>query len=363
MDMVGESLRKNNSLFTMSECPSHLPSFYDGLAQAVLNYIWRTNDIVYLGGAPRSLFRGQFFPVPMWEKNGSRDAFRFFIHRATGGSDHICFNNPAVAVPGIEYFTWPDQWYHTDTDTPDKADSTEMKRVAFLGAATAWAAAQCSDDVAAGLLEAASDFGYRRIAERELAPAIDRISAADAKGLAAAVESALNLVRFGVKRETAALRSVEEISTGSPSAKASISGALGQWEVYGRALKAQVLGAAALKAKRLGVPAPEEPKISALKAKYAKVVPSIAPAVKGREFAFARFEGYDKYLKAHPDALKGMKISTGQISAVLNFVNGRSSVAEIRDDASAELDADLPLEGVAAGIDFLVAVGYLTIGK
>ena len=87
---------------------------------------------------------------PMVEKSGSDDAFRFFIHAATGGSDHICFNNPSVAVPGIEFFVWPDQWYHTDHDTPDKGDATEMKRVGFIGAASAWAAANCTDEVLPG---------------------------------------------------------------------------------------------------------------------------------------------------------------------------------------------------------------------
>ncbi|MBE0675967.1 MAG: M28 family peptidase [Bacteroidales bacterium] len=103
MDMCGEGLRINNSWFTMSECPNHLPSYYDGLAKSILNYVWRTNDIVYLQGTPPGRPGGQYFPIPMVEKNGSVDAFRFFIHEATGGSDHICFTNPSVGVPAIEY--------------------------------------------------------------------------------------------------------------------------------------------------------------------------------------------------------------------------------------------------------------------
>ena len=96
MDMVSEGLRNANSWFTMSETPAQLASFYDGLAASILNYIWRTNDIVYLGGAPRGRPGWQYYPDPMWEKNGSRDAFRYFIHEATGGSDHIVFNNASV---------------------------------------------------------------------------------------------------------------------------------------------------------------------------------------------------------------------------------------------------------------------------
>jgi hypothetical protein len=180
MDMVGESLRKNNSLFTMSECPAYLPCFFDGLAGSILNYVWRTNDIVYLPDSPRGRPGGQYFPAPMVEKNGTTDAFRFYIHQATGGSDHLCFNNPSVGVPGIEFFTWPDQWYHADTDTPDKADPTELKRVAFIGAATSLVSADLSDVRLPGLLDAVSAFGYSRVAERDLPRAlwlVDRATA------------------------------------------------------------------------------------------------------------------------------------------------------------------------------------------
>jgi hypothetical protein len=361
MDMVGEALRKNNSLFTMSECPSHLPSFYDGLAAAVLNYVWRTNDIVYLPDAPRNRYRGQNFPNPMWEKNGSRDAFRFYIHRATGGSDHVCFVNPAVAVPAIEFFTWPDQWYHTDTDTPDKADATEMKRVAFIGAATAWATALCSDGVAAALAEAASQFGYRRVAERDLPKAMAHLEAAEAKTLAAETIRALNIARFGVKREIGAIGSVDDISTGSPAARRAVADRIRQWELYGQGLKNQILGYAALKAKPMGVAAPSEPKADAVRAKYAKIVPAIAPAVKGRELNLGRFEPYAKYMKDHPDALKGASLPGQASSMLLNFVNGRNSIAAIRDDASAEMDIDLPLSAVAVYLEVLAAAGYLKI--
>jgi hypothetical protein len=75
---------------------------------------------------------------------------RFFVHEATGGSDHIVFNNPSVAVPGIEFFSWPDQWYHADKDLPENADPTAMKRVAFIGAATAWVSAHLTDEMVPG---------------------------------------------------------------------------------------------------------------------------------------------------------------------------------------------------------------------
>jgi len=83
-------------------------------------------------------------------------------------SDHDPFRNPAVGVPTHRAFRWPTQWYHADKDTVDKADPTQMKRIAFVGAAAAWAAVQCSDEVLPGLLDAASEFGWARITSNEL---------------------------------------------------------------------------------------------------------------------------------------------------------------------------------------------------
>ena len=67
MDMVGEGLRQNNGVFTMSECPNHLPSYLDGLTASIMNYVWRTNDIVYLPDSPRGRRGGQYFPQPWGE--------------------------------------------------------------------------------------------------------------------------------------------------------------------------------------------------------------------------------------------------------------------------------------------------------
>ncbi len=359
MDMVGEGLRKNNSLFTMSECPGHLPSYLDGLAKSILNYVWRTNDIVYLPDAPRGRPRGQHFPIPMVEKSGSTDAFRFFIHRATGGSDHICFNNPSVAVPGIEFFVWPDQWYHTDADTPDKGDPTEMKRVAFIGAAVAWAAANCTDEVVPGLVDAASDFGYGRIAEREIPRALAHMEKTEAKNLATELGRALNLVDYGAQREIGALRSIEDMYTGSAVAKAAVADRIQQWLLYRAALRSQVMGYARLKAAQLGGQAPEEPSAGAVERKYQAIRPVIASSVQGREFQLTANEAYSRHLKEHPDALKSMGMTTQQAAAVLNYVDGKRSIAEIRNAGAGELDEEVSLAGVVAYLELLKKVSWV----
>jgi hypothetical protein len=383
MDMVGEWLRKNNGLMTMSECPDHLPCYIDGLAKSVMNYVWRTNDIVYLPDAPRSRPGGQYFPRPMVEKNGSTDAFRFFIHRATGGSDHICFNNPSVGVPGIELFTWPDQWYHADTDTPDKADPTEMKRIGFIGAAMAWVAANATDEVVAPLADAVSEFGYSRVAERDVPRALALVENADAAGLEAAMAKALIVADFAVDREIGALRSIEDIYTATPAAKTVVNNKVQQWELYRAGLKGQMIGFARLRAGQLAPTsigqAPTsvgqgfspargkqprkplaEPALTAAEKKYDAVVPVLDPSVKGREFALNSFEKYSAYMKANPDALKKLGLTPQLANTLVNYVNGKRSVLRIRNCVVGETGRDVTLESVAAYIDVLKSVGWVT---
>ncbi len=359
MDMVGEALRKNNGIFTMSECPNHLPSYLDGLADSIMNFVWRTNDIVYLNDSPRGRMGGQYFPRPMWEKNGSKDAFRYFTHVATGGSDHVCFNNAMVAVPAIEFFTWPDQWYHTDTDTPDKADPTEMKRVAFIGAATAWAAANCTDEMLPGLLDAVASFGFARVGKRELPAAYRAINAADAKNLAAAVIRAVNLTQFACDRESEAVASIQDVYSGSSPAGQLINNYKAQWETFGKSLSSQILAYGRLRAKQLKVADPQLPAPDKLEKQYAYVVPSLHPDVEGKEFSMESSERYKKYLGKNPDALKSFNFDMGQRRFVLNYINGKRSVIKIRSFVAAETGLDVDFKALVKYLEFLKAVSWI----
>jgi aminopeptidase YwaD len=380
MDMVGEALRRNNGLLTMSECPDHLPCYIDGLAKSVMTYVWRTNDIVYLPDAPRGRPGGQYFPRPMVEKNGSDDAFRFFIHRATGGSDHICFNNRSVGVPGVEFFTWPDQWYHADADTPDKSDPTEMRRIAFIGAATAWAGANATDEVASGLADVVSDFGYARVAERDLPRALGLVEQADGPGLDQAASRAFLVADFAVDREIGALRTIDDVSTGSAAARRIVENKVQQWELYRSGLKQQLAGFARLRqaqfpatagahggtaaaAGRSASPARPRPvagRGSSPDKGQAAPAPVLASAVKGREFALQSWPKYAAYLKEHPDALKTLGVSSQQATSILNYVDGKRSIQKIRDTVVGETGRDIAIEAVAGYLELLKTVGWVS---
>ena len=363
MDMVSEGLRNANSWFTMSETPAQLASYYDGLAQSVLNYVWRTNDIVYLSGVPRGRPGGQYFPDPMWAKNGSKDAFRFFIHEATGGSDHIVFNNASIGVPGIEFFTWPDQWYHADKDTPDKGDPTEMRRVAFIGASSAWASAALTDEMLPVLLDVVSDFGYRRVAERGIPMALEVLDEAAASGASgeaadAAVDQAWFRLSGALAREADALRSIHDIHSGSSGATAMVQGRLEEWnEGYGEGMRDFFLAAAESR----GFSDAEIPTPTREERQSATVIPSLAPGIRGVETSLARFGPMMEWNQANPTTLQELGLGRGVTGQVLNFVNGSRSVSDILFRVRGVTGEDVTLDQVLGYLRILESVGWIQI--
>ena len=360
MDMVSEGLRNANSWFTMSETPAQLASYYDGLAQSVLNYVWRTNDIVYLSGVPRGRPGGQYFPDPMWAKNGSRDAFRFFIHEATGGSDHIVFNNASIGVPGIEFFTWPDQWYHADKDTPDKGDPTEMRRVAFIGASSAWASAALTDEMLPVLLDVVSDFGYRRVAERGIPMALEVLDDAAAAGEdgEAAVARAWFVLSGALAREEDALRSIHAIHTGSSTATEMVQARMGEWrDGYGEGMKDFFLAAAESRGfSDADIPTPTRQELAS-----ASIIPSLGPGIRGVETSLARFGPMQEWTAANPTALEELGLGRGQTTQILNFVNGDRSVADILFRVRGATGEALTVDQVLGYLRILEAVGWIQL--
>jgi hypothetical protein len=120
------------------------------------------------------------------------------------------------------------------------------------------------------------------------------IAGADGKGLPGALDRALNLVRFAAGREAGAVRSVEEIFSGSAKAKGLVAMRAKEWDLYGAALEEQITGAAAFRAAQLKVGAPKPSPVSSEESGVASVVPALKGDVKYKEFSL---EGSDRYRK------------------------------------------------------------------
>src|SRR5471032_1781608 len=95
--------------------------------------------------------------------NGSDDAFYIKIDKHYGSSDHVTYMQHGI--PAVMFITWPDMWYHSSQDTPDKQDSTQYKRAAAVGTGALAALASGTDEMAARILSENVGRGLSRMGE------------------------------------------------------------------------------------------------------------------------------------------------------------------------------------------------------
>jgi hypothetical protein len=64
----------------------------------------------------------------------------------SGGSDHMILSDPTVGVPTPMLIQWPDRYYHTSGDTPDKVSAEMLERVVVAGCCYAYTCALADVD-------------------------------------------------------------------------------------------------------------------------------------------------------------------------------------------------------------------------
>jgi hypothetical protein len=256
-----------------------------------------------------------------------------------------------------------------------------MRRIAFIGASIAWAGANATDEVVRGLADAVSDFGWARIAERDVPRALGLLEQADAASLEAVTARALLVADFAVDRELGALQSIDAISTGSAAAKTAVANKVQQWELYRAGWRQQLTGFARVRQSQLVATTTAAPKagqgsrarppaqgsgtapvgqgFSLADKKYDALIPRFDPAVKGREFSLQSWPKYTAYMKEHPDALKTLGLTPQQATSLLNYVNSKRSIVKIRNAVIGETGRELTLDAVAGYLEMLKAVGWI----
>ncbi len=125
---------------------------------------------------------------------GSEEPMYYYIGTHFGSSDHEVFNDWGVGVPGVVLNTWPDKWYHTSEDRPDKLDPTQMKRAVIITAASAYTIA-AADDAQAGRIAAEIVSNASARIGHQLARGLEEMRRADAAAFPADVQASPRLYR------------------------------------------------------------------------------------------------------------------------------------------------------------------------
>jgi aminopeptidase YwaD len=346
MDMVGGDPFKNKSILHVTETPWSLPSFVTDVG-ANLAEVIRSGAASYAGSgdAPEAAV----IETRAGEQ-GTRNQFLADVTPYSQGSDHDDYDSSTIAVPSLYLRDWPDIYIHTDHDTLQQIDPTKLRRVALLGAAAGYVYASLDAERSRGLLSFYASQSEIRLSQlfqgaQQLVedPKVDRSTG---------WYEARNLLRQGLQRELATLSSLLQFAGADPHDAAHEKVLADQAATFNAWIDSQAKARGALGS---------EPKAPWAGDATARKIP-----VRVGDFGPLTYQN-DNVLQARlgPERVAKIKLLDSEATPLLNeqdlselyayeivnFVDGKRSVGEIRDAVSAEY-GPLPLYLVT---DYLAA--------
>jgi aminopeptidase YwaD len=338
MDMVGGDPFKNKSILHVTATPWSLPSFITDIGDTLAETI-RDAATVYTedGSHVEDAAVENRDGAP-----GTRNAFLVDETAYAEGSDHDDYDSSTIAVPSLYLRDWPDIYIHTDHDSLEQIDPTKLRRVALLGAASGYSFANL--DAAQASL--ALPFLAAR-AEQRLSKGFERalvLAASTALPSNEAAFEAHNLMTQMLHREQATLKSFADFTHSQPKELPTALDALkSRAATWNRWL-------------------PATPKIPAWQtsAEGARVparIGDFGPLTYQNDDVLLDRLGLERMRKIKLLNVDSSRMLNAQDSGalyayeILNFVDGKKSLADIRNAVAAEF-GPIPLDLVA---DYLTA--------
>jgi hypothetical protein len=325
-DMEALRLGESRSFWVMHRTPDTFPTFLNDIGQSFLEWA---------GAVTRERVRyrtlGYDASLPITSPNGSRDPLYYVVDKHYGASDHVTYMQHGI--PALMFITWPDMWYHSSQDTPDKQDPTQYKRAAVVGIGALSTLASARDEMAARVAAESLSRGAERMGEAERKALSYITDAPDGAALGAGYKDALVTIRHQAAVEKAVMRSAAVLfdnpAEGEKRLQAFEPLIDQRATAIGSEVKTSFAHAAALRNVQPAEPAPTD-----LEREASRLVVERVPQPAGR--GPAGFGG--------PFGLGAMAIPVPQhMLAELNILTGQNkTVLEIRDFLSGEFEP-LPL--------------------
>jgi aminopeptidase YwaD len=315
-DMEGLRLSAYGSFWTLHRTPDSFPTYLNDVGANMMETIANLNRerVRYRSG-------GYGFTLPVLAPTGSQDPFYILIDKHYGASDHVIYLNNGI--PSLMFITWPDPFYHSSADTPDKLDPTQFKRAGVVGLGSLQVLASADDAVAIKVVAETLARGTERIGQAQRKGLSYLADATDAASVADGYKDARNAVRHQVEIEKAALRSAAVLFTNPADGLKRLAALEPALDQQAEALQAQVTGMFKLAASRVNAPA-AEPAPTELELKAARmIVEPVSGAAGGARGGGSGMAG---------------KIPAHMTSELRAITPRKLSVAQVRDFISGEFE-------------------------
>ncbi len=354
MDMVGEGLSKNQGYFCLMRTTYGNPHYINDVMENYYRYVGEGNR-----ERIQNRSTAAHVPVRIVAPSGADEPMAYSIETHYGASDHEVFNDWGVGVPGIMMIVWPDQWYHTSGDVADKADPTQLKRAATIGAAGAYTVASADGAMALKIAGETASNATRRLGH-ELVVALEEINGAKAETFEADYKAARSLIEAAVLNEKETLETVVELAPGDAGLAATVGQLKKSVDAVGAATLAALDAHMAAAAKGLGIK-PARIVLTEAEKKAAKIVP--------RPTARVRENGYNEYRKLIDEVpadqkskfpFQGKDLVISNPSELQLLVNGRHSVLDIKKMLDAQSDRVSTLPAILNYLEVLKLAGLVT---
>jgi aminopeptidase YwaD len=328
LDMVGGDPFITKSVLHATRSPWSIATVTDDVQETFTRYV--------MEGAMRAAGEGDMSRA-IRAQTGSKDAFWADITPYESGSDHWIYQEGGFRIPAIYLRDHPDVYIHTTGDVADNIEPTKIKRSAFIAAASGYYLSRFPDGGQA-LLTLSYANGLERLAD-DARRAVVR-AAADRR------EAAI-VIGQGVLREQLRMGSLGTFLHADVKIAAQFAADLAE---TGKRLLARIMPQAdADRYSAAGFHMPADD----------RRVPVRNPAVKGPLDPGGEWVVDKAGVAATSIAIARLPNSGDVTYEVVNFVDGRRSVSEIRDAVSAEFEP-VALKDVAEYLDLLARAGAIS---
>ncbi len=208
-DMVGAKQSVGGRVQHMTRMPWSRPSYLADVEESILDMVVAGNNAFLPAGQAGSVAPGVLYSKPIFAHLGSREPFHARAVPYFDSTDHLVFNDSWIGVPGTTLTNWPDENIHSSGDDLWQMDSTQLKRNAFVVAATALWLANAGGSEVARLAPFVTARALERIS-RDIATAAEWMRSGKGEPIERS-RAARNLVEVSIEKEEGTIASMRGV--------------------------------------------------------------------------------------------------------------------------------------------------------
>ncbi len=205
-DMVGAKQSLGGRVQHITRPPLSRAGFLGDIVESIATYVMQTNN----GYLSARLQGGKGnYPRGIFSRLGTREPYHAEVVPYFDSTDHLVFNDGPIGIPGVTLTNWPDEIIHSSDDDLWNIDRTQLKRNAYIVAASAWYLANAGEAELPVLAATMYGRGRGRLGHAA-AVALQRVGKAADR--ATAYRESRIIIEQTYKREREALSSLAKLS-------------------------------------------------------------------------------------------------------------------------------------------------------